>query len=64
METPQGTVSSLGVGTITYISVYVLRDESDFGGLIGYIGIDYSWDGKMYKPKTLVFNPTIPPSPL
>ncbi|MFL0247273.1 hypothetical protein [Candidatus Clostridium stratigraminis] len=46
------------------ISVYVLRDESDFGGLIGYIGIDYSWDGKMYKPKTLVFNPTIPPAPL
>ncbi|WP_097028293.1 hypothetical protein [Clostridium peptidivorans] len=36
--------------------VYVARDNSVYGGLIGYLNIEYFWDGKVYKSKSIIFN--------
>lgn len=36
--------------------VYVVRDKSVYGGLIGHLNIEYLWDGKVYKPKSVIFS--------
>ncbi|TQR15548.1 hypothetical protein [Psychrobacillus soli] len=40
------------IGTM---SVNVVRDDSVYGGLLGYLTIVYFWDGKMYKAKYVTF---------
>lgn len=42
------------------ISVYVVRDNSVYGGLIGHFDIEYYWDGKAYKAKSITFNEELP----
>jgi hypothetical protein len=36
--------------------VYVVRDNSVYGGLIGHLYIEYLWDGRGYKPKLVIFS--------
>lgn len=38
------------------IGAYVVRDDSVYGGLFGHLSIEYFWDGKMYKAKSIVFD--------
>jgi hypothetical protein len=35
---------------------YVVEDSAADGGLFGYFNIEYNWDGKMYKAKSVKFN--------
>lgn len=37
------------------LSAYVVIDKSAYAGRIGYFNIEYSWDGKMYKAKSIEF---------
>lgn len=37
------------------VGVYVQRDDTVTGGLIGHLNIEYFWDREMYKAKTIVF---------
>ena len=47
---------SIGKGTLKgLINAYVVRDNSVYGGILGHLIIDYFWDGKMYKAKSITF---------
>lgn len=41
---------------VATMNAYVVRDDSVQGGLLGHLTIDYFWDGKMYKAKSIIFN--------
>ncbi|TQR19417.1 hypothetical protein [Psychrobacillus vulpis] len=40
---------------IGIVNVYVVRDDSVYGGYLGHLKIDYFWAGQMYKAKSITF---------
>ncbi|WP_391115956.1 hypothetical protein [Psychrobacillus sp. L3] len=42
------------------VNVYVVREDSVYGGLLGHLTIEYFWDGKMYKAKSITFKQNEP----
>lgn len=45
------------IGTM---NVYFVRDDSVYGGLLGQLRIEYFWDEKIYKAKSITFNEVKP----